>query len=191
MNEVPYVYLGYTGKKFSKWEIIKRWTKNKERKRVLDMWNSFVQGFSFSHVWQNIFIFLWPYLKRLLTLPGFQYKKIKIKKGYRCHRHDINKEKIPPGKFKSHLVTLSYPHPQCPDTPHPFPPPPAFYVADTTAHPLQTTVNMSVPDDRAGPRTFYINWPQVQLIRCTKLEPYSTRRVERRPGGSVWWGRGG
>lgn len=33
----------------------------------------------------------------------------------------------------------------------------AFYVVDSTVRPLQTTINMSVPDDRVGPGTFYIN----------------------------------
>lgn len=35
--------------------------------------------------------------------------------------------------------------------------PPAFYVVDSTVRPLQTTINMSVPDDRVGLGTFYIN----------------------------------
>lgn len=32
-----------------------------------------------------------------------------------------------------------------------------FYVVDSTVRPLQTTINMLVPDDRVGPGTFYIN----------------------------------
>lgn len=53
----------------------------------------------------------------------------------------------------------------------------AFHVVDSTVRPLQTTINILVPDDKVGPGTFYINWPQLQLIRSLKLEPCSLGSV--------------
>lgn len=43
---------------------------------------------------------------------------------------------------------------------------------------------MSVSDDRLSPGTFYINWPQVQLIRSPKLEPCSLGSVNVTAGES-------
>lgn len=66
----------------------------------------------------------------------------------------LKRQRIPLQPLTSLTPTLT----RWPDTPYPYSIPLfAFYLVDSTVLPLQTTINMSAPDDRAGPGTFYIN----------------------------------
>lgn len=84
----------------------------------------------------------------------------------------------------THPPTLPSPTGLTHPTHTPFPSVCLLCCVDLTVHPLQTTINMSVSDDRLSPGTFYINWPQVQLIRIPKLEPCSLGSVNVTAGES-------